>query len=207
MVAAQRTTFSALRGGTPQDQEADAEGLAEGAEWLGRESAEEEDAAWEGEDTLGDQMQVLKATSAARRLRRSNSASDNGEGDDTGTLLAGTCQSENPETSMGHAQWIIQGKRGVGAGGARMGTQDGEDGAVLHVETLEEALRASNTGVRVMIESGLQSLPAHIKTIAVSEAAVLHLRGYSHFGDSGTHSVHGTLHEYLCACRYVRTDA
>ena len=67
MVAAQRTTVGALRGGTPQDQEADAEGLAEGAEWLGRESAEEEDAAWEGEDTLGDQMQVLKATSAARR--------------------------------------------------------------------------------------------------------------------------------------------
>ena len=35
MVAAQRTTVGALRGGTPQDQEADAEGLAEACEQLG----------------------------------------------------------------------------------------------------------------------------------------------------------------------------
>jgi len=156
-----------------------------------------------GEDTLRDQLQVMKSLRAARRQqKRAEEGTDSTALVSAEIIVVGAGYHGSGEESK-PAQMIIQGCResvspAIGASalaagavadvteevGGVVGEGEGNDASTEeNVATLEEALTKAGHGTHVLLKSGVLSLPPQATTVEVPEAMYLRLSSYSNLQD------------------------
>ena len=205
-----RAGMGGARGGVASPQRlgpGDGEGAMEGGDSNNDAGDDDSGDEWAGEDTLRDHMQILQSMRAARKNARMHGGEEEARKAAAAaaaveSIFAGVCETQGAAgASAQPVKFVLQGRRtpsspgtaeALGGGGGQAPARTWENGwwgsdndgnpAHVNVETLEEALVEAGEGCRVLVESGLHPLPAHVRWIVVPEAGCLHLSVYAHYG-------------------------